>query len=48
MTAAPGGYPAGGLRTAVLGPLAVTGTAAPLQPRHAELVVALALAGPAG
>ena len=48
MTAAPGGDPAGGLRTAVLGPLAVTGTAAPLQPRHAELVVALALAGPAG
>lgn len=36
------------LRVAVLGPLAVTGTAMELQPRQAELVAALALAGPAG
>ena len=36
------------VRVAVLGPLAVTGTASPLQPRQVELVAALALAGPAG
>ena len=45
MTAA---QPAPGPRVAVLGPLVITGAAAELQPRQAELVVALALAGPAG
>jgi len=37
-----------GLRIAVLGPLVVDGAAGFLQPRQAELVVALAFAGPAG
>jgi DNA-binding SARP family transcriptional activator len=36
------------LYVAILGPLAMTGTAAELQPKQAELVVALALAGAAG
>ena len=40
------GLPAGGLRAAVLGSLLITGTAQELTPRQAELVVALALAGP--
>lgn len=40
--------PAPALRVAVLGPLVITGTAGDLQPRQAELVVALAVAGPAG
>ena len=48
LPAAPPQHPAAGLRIAVLGPLAVTGAAAALQPKQAELVVALALAGPAG
>lgn len=44
------GLPAGpaAVRVAVLGPLAIRGTAGCLQPGQAELVVALALAGPAG
>lgn len=44
------GLPAasGAVRVAILGPLAITGTAGCLQPRQAELVVALALAGPSG
>ena len=43
------GHPvAGGLRIAVLGPLVITGTADELQPRQAELLVALALAGATG
>jgi DNA-binding SARP family transcriptional activator len=37
-----------GLAISVLGPLAVTGTAAQLQPKQAELIVALALAGDDG
>jgi DNA-binding SARP family transcriptional activator len=45
----PGARPArAGLRVAVLGPLVITGAAAELQPRQAELVAALALASPAG
>ena len=46
--APPPQHPAAGLRIAVLGPCAVTGAAVELQPKQAELVVALALAGPAG
>jgi len=38
----------GGVRVAVLGPLVITGAACCLQPRQAELLVALALAGTAG
>jgi DNA-binding SARP family transcriptional activator len=37
-----------GLCVSVLGPLAVSGTTGQLQPKQAELVVALALAAPAG
>jgi DNA-binding SARP family transcriptional activator len=43
-----GGQDPGPLRIAVLGPLVITGTAAALQPRQAELMVALALAGTTG
>jgi DNA-binding SARP family transcriptional activator len=37
-----------GILVTVLGPLSIAGTADELQPKHAELVVALALAGPQG
>ena len=37
-----------GVRVAVLGPLTITGTAQDLQPKQAELVVALALGSPGG
>jgi DNA-binding SARP family transcriptional activator len=37
-----------GLTIAVLGPLVINGPAGPLQPKQAELVLALALAAPAG
>lgn len=40
-----GASPAAGLRVAVLGPLVISGGAGELQPRQAELVGALALAG---
>ncbi len=49
--AQPGGSrPAGrmDLLVSVLGPLVITGASAPLQPKQAELVLALALAAPAG
>jgi DNA-binding SARP family transcriptional activator len=37
-----------GLQIRILGPFAITGAAEPLQPKQAELVLALALAAPAG
>jgi DNA-binding SARP family transcriptional activator len=43
-----GAFPAAGLRVAVLGPLVISGGAGELQPRQAELVGALALAGTDG
>ena len=41
-------HPAAGLRAAVLGPRAITGTAAQLQPRQAGPAAAVVLAGRAG
>ena len=41
-------HPAAGLRIAVPGPRAITGTAAQLQPRQAGLAVTVVLAGTAG
>jgi DNA-binding SARP family transcriptional activator len=38
----------GTLRITILGPFTISGAGADLQPKHAELVLALALAGPAG
>jgi len=43
-----GAYPGEGLQVRVLGPVEILGGAQPLQPKQAELVLALALSGSAG